>query len=122
MKQSARYCPAFNGIFFLTCIALFAMNQLIFKPHYPGHAFFNNWFNDLLVMPLVLAFSSLVRHLTQARIRFNLWYYIFVLAICSTLFEVIRPLAVESAVADWVDVAAYSAGASTYIYFASNDD
>lgn len=121
MNHPARYCPALNGIILLSCLTLFGINQLFLKPHYPEQALLSYWFNDLLVIPMILAFSSVVRYLTQARITFNYSYYIVMLTSCSILFEIGRPFVVKSAVADWADVAAYAAGASTYVYFVSKD-
>jgi hypothetical protein len=100
MNDSARYCPALNGIILLGCLALFSINQLVLKPHYPEQALLNNWFNDLLAIPSILVFSSIVRYLTQARITFSYSYYIVMQAACSTLLEIGRQFVVKSAVAD----------------------
>lgn len=100
--------------FFLTCVALYALNRWVLKPTLPdGEVFFRGHFNDLLVIPcalpplLFLHRRLGLRHTDAPPRAVEIALH---LLIWSAFFEVLAPMFVRSARADAWDVVAYCAG------------
>src|SRR5213593_4353999 len=98
---------------FVVCCALYAANRFVIKPHV-AWPLFQNWFNDLLLIPCALPPLLLIHR------RFGLRSHdappsagevVYHLAGWSLLFEVIGPRVVPHAVGDIWDVGAYAIGA-----------
>lgn len=97
---------------FLACCAGYAVNRCFLKPHFHS-AFFQNWFNDLLLIPcamplllflhrkLGLRTSDLPPSFAEIFVHLTGW---------SLLFEVIGPHFMPHVTGDPLDVIAYAVG------------
>ena len=101
--------------FFLTCVALYALNRWAIKPALPsGEIFFTGYFNDLLLVPCALPPLLFVQRLLRLR-EINLPpradEIVLHLFVWSLFFEAFAPLLFSSTRADVFDVVAYCTGA-----------
>ncbi|MBE2179790.1 MAG: hypothetical protein IAE97_04905 [Chthoniobacterales bacterium] len=101
-----------DGLFLAAC-ALYAANRWLIKPVAPG-GFFGSWFNDVLLIPCAVPVLLWLERRTGIRrtdVPPTVAEIAFVLVLWSVLFEVIAPRFAARATGDWLDVAAYTAGA-----------
>lgn len=101
-----------DGLFLVAC-ALYAANRWLIKPVAP-HGFFGWWFGDFLLIPCavpVLLWFERRTGIRRTDAPPTFAEIAFVLVLWSVLFEVIAPRFIASATGDWMDVAAYTAGA-----------
>jgi hypothetical protein len=96
-----------NLINMLILISLYALNELYLKSL---HSIFRNHFNDLLAIPLLLSYSSILikRKLTYP-------FIISMTIICSFVWEFITPILKTNSTGDWMDVVAYVVGSLLWI-------
>ena len=97
---------------FLASCGLYAFNRWVLKPHLHS-VFLRNWFNDLLLVPCAMPvlfwlFRRLdLRQLDQPPSLVELTW---ILVVWSVFFELIGPMFVARATADWRDILMYWAG------------
>ncbi len=98
---------------FLTACSLYAANRWLIKPLVPD-GFFGWWFSDVLLIPCAVPVLLWLERRTGIRrtdVPPTVAEIAFVLVLWSILFEVIAPRFIARATGDWMDVAAYTAGA-----------
>ena len=98
---------------FLCAAALYVLNRLVLKPLAPG-SFFALWLNDLLLIPCALPVLLWIERrlgLRRTDAPPSAAEIAFVLILWSVLFEIVAPRLMRSTTGDWLDIAAYSAGA-----------
>lgn len=99
------YLPALTAL-------LFILNQFYVR-NYVAPAFFRNYFDDLLCMPLVLSWAKLILNLLPLKNiprRLPPYFIFTALALFSVYFELLLPHFHKGFTADLLDVAAYAAG------------
>ena len=91
----------------LILVSLYALNELYLKSL---HAIFRNHFNDILAMPLLLSYSSILIKKTLT--------YPFIISmtiICSFVWEFVTPIFKTNSTGDWLDVVAYVVGSLLWV-------
>ena len=91
----------------LILVSLYALNELFLKSLHP---IFRNHFNDLLAMPLLLSYSSI---LIKKKLTYP--FIISMTIICSFVWEFVTPIFKTNSTGDWFDVVAYVIGSLLWI-------
>lgn len=91
----------------LILISLYALNELYLKSLHP---IFRNHFNDLLAMPLLLSYISI---LIKKKLIYP--FIISMTIICSFVWEFVTPIFKNNSTADWLDVVAYVVGSLIWV-------
>jgi uncharacterized membrane protein len=91
-----------SSVNMLMLVSLYALNELFLKSLHP---IFRNHFNDLLAMPLLLSYSSI---LIKKKLTYP--FIISMIIICSFVWEFVTPIFKTNSTADWLDVVAYVVG------------
>ena len=79
-----------------------------------GIAFLHDYFNDLLAMPAMLAYSNLVLAAFQKPQFVKGHAALYVTCICGLLWEVVALWLKPNSVCDWLDFLCYFIGATLY--------
>ena len=97
---------------FIMLVGFYLLNQVVptsttgFRQYY---------FNDLLAMPLLLAYSQML--LYSKNIKLNVWHMLGLFIGCSMVWELVTPCFLNYSIPDILDVFAYSVGTLLYIIF-----
>lgn len=104
----------------LTCLLAYAINQAWFKT--TDLTFFHWYYNDLLAMPLFLAYANLLIAITgKTDQRITTFKGVMVLTLfCATLWEGLGPQFIPYATADPIDVLCYVTGATVYYWIVNH--
>lgn len=108
-NSSRGYIGYTNINVLLVCIVLFAINTLILKSHIP---WFNNYFNDLLAIPLLLAFSNLLFMVNHKSMR--MYHSLIILIISSWVWEYGYFIVFGKGTVDVIDILMYCIGFCIY--------
>lgn len=107
-----KFSYALDPACLLGCAA-YAVNRWLLRPHFPA-GFLREHFNDLWLIPASLPLLLWVQRRLALRLhdRYPTWPEIGLhFALWSVAAEGIAPLLFRRATGDWLDVAAYGAGA-----------
>ena len=111
-------CPAsclrLNLTLAFGIFGLYLLNQFIFKQI--GPSFFRFYFNDLLAMPLLLAYSNSL-YAIFGKTKYALATPIRILALtlfAALVWEAAAPIFIERSIGDLLDVGAYLVGGALY--------
>ncbi|MFI3321863.1 MAG: hypothetical protein R3Y50_05000 [Rikenellaceae bacterium] len=104
----------FDIAIFITCAAIYWINQLFLKSMIGGN-FLMFHFNDFLAIIVFMSLANITLVLFRPYVtRIDKLHHILILAIiCGIFWEVITPLYKEST-ADWLDLFCYIAGSLCY--------
>ena len=91
----------------LILMSLYALNELYLKSLHP---IFRNHFNDLLAMPLLLSYSSI---LIKKKLIYP--FIISMTIICSFVWEFVTPIFKNNSTGDWLDVVVYVVGSLLWV-------
>lgn len=97
--------------FFLCCAALFVLHQIGQKALGWSVPLADNYLDTLLCMPLLLTGFRAEQRWLWGRGDLSLWETLGITALLSFVFEWVFPRISAGFTADWIDVAAYFAGA-----------
>lgn len=76
--------------------------------------FLKNYFNDLLAMPAMLSYISIVFAIFRKKFPIDLLYIYFITGICSFIWEYLAIFLKSSSVFDTNDIYIYFIGSSVY--------
>ena len=108
MANSFRYIDICDYIIsLLILVLLYALNELYLKSLHP---IFKNHFNDLLAMPLLLSYGSLVHKKSLSTLT-----VVLLTVICSFVWEFVTPMYKSDSMGDWLDVVSYLLGSLLWI-------
>ena len=108
MANSFRYNNGCDYIInLLILVLLYILNELYLKSLHP---IFKNHFNDLLAMPLLLSYSSLVHKKSLSTLT-----VILLTIFCSFVWEFVAPMYKSDSMGDWLDVASYLLGSLVWV-------
>ncbi len=99
---------------FLVAVFLYAMNRLVWKPEHPGHGFFHDHFNDVLLIPAALPLVLWVHRKFGWRTHDGpprAGEVVLHLVVWTLVCEVIGPKMLGMGVGDPLDAASYGIGA-----------
>ena len=91
----------------LILVSLYTLNEIYLKSLHP---IFRNHFNDLLAMPLLLSYSSI---LIKKKLTYP--FIISMTIICSFVWEFVTPIFKNNSTGDWMDVVAYVVGSLLWV-------
>ncbi|SHG62797.1 hypothetical protein SAMN05444372_10824 [Flavobacterium micromati] len=102
-------------------IGMFGIALLIYimqRLHFPLPAVINNYVNDLLCLPLLLAaMEFIIKRLKKDKyFKFPVGFVIFLASYYSIYFEYYLPTVNPRYTADWIDVILYFAGGLTFYF------
>ena len=100
LKNSGGYEKIFTTSFFL-----YVLNEIVLKDRY---RLFNNHFNDLLAIPLLLSYSGFL--IKRKGKTMNTKFVIGLTIVSSFVWEYITPYYLKKSTGDWLDVLAYFIG------------
>lgn len=120
-NNSGDFGGCHNHFIWLNCICMFgsvllySTNSCIFKRYFNVY-FFNNYFNDVLAIILLLSFSNILLSLYQGgKMVLHRFPFILIFTLCvGILWEYITPLYRVDCTSDLFDLAAYVLGAAIY--------
>ena len=108
MGNSFRYIDICDYIIsLLILVLLYTLNELYLKSLHP---IFKNHFNDLLAMPLLLSYGSLVHKKSLSTLT-----VVLLTIICSFVWEFVAPMYKSDSMGDWLDVVSYIVGSLVWI-------
>ncbi len=100
LKNSGGYKKIFTTSFFL-----YVLNEIFLKDRY---RLFNNHFNDLLAIPLLLSYAGFL--MKRKGKTMNTKFVIGLTIVSSFVWEYITPYYLKKSTGDWLDVLAYFIG------------
>ena len=100
LKNSGGYEKIFSTSFFL-----YVLNEIFLKDRY---RLFNNHFNDLLAIPLLLSYAGFL--MKRKGKTMNIKFVIGLTIVSSFVWEYITPYYLKKSTGDWLDVLAYFIG------------